>query len=852
MADQNISIVVQLRDQASAALRSLADRVSSSAAQMNSASKSAAGGMNELNKSMAALGPAGNTGAVGVATITKGILGAQAIVAGAQLAFEGLRAAISQTSQFEQYRIGFETMTGSAEIARETLKELTDFAIATPFETGQVVEMSQRLMAMGVETDKLTETMKILGDTASVTGMEKLPNLTLAYGQVKTAGRLTGMELRQFTEAGVPMIDMLAKQMGRTGGEIKKMVEDGQVGFRNVEQALLDFTSKGGRGFNAMENQSKSLSGLMAQLRDNVKVAAMEILGMAKTGDIVKGSFFDRIKNAANDALNFFNQYRGVFVGVGKILINSIIFVAEVIATAFKAVAKVLSWIGGVFASVFNSIAGSQKSFGEWVVSAWNTVLEAIAGIFSWIGKQAVSLVDLMNNLPGVDIDTSGITAAVGRINGALGGMKVNLAEWRAASNTTAEDIKLDFSGMGLAAKDAGDTASKANKKAADDAKKAAEEHTKAIESVEGKYSDLQTKISDSLSKISADHAKTVADITEKVAEMNSKIGGEKMGIAEKYVEQQQKVADLETQVAEKRAKLATEQKDSTQQLIDLKEKLRVLEMKQGEQTDKTSASSKQSLADQIVDAKRKISEVSAGGTADKDLAELEDKLARERAALTSAAEFEKTLSAEITEAKRRAALTDFQRFVDDSQKKITQYQTDITELQKKLTIENTLYEEQEAKLQKLRLLAATRYEAYMSNMTSVTKASADKMVSEMQRIIDMQSRITGAKSATDLTNATNPAGDQAKVAGFATGGIVPGFSFGDVVPAMLEPQEEVVTRSNRNSLVNSVNSLLGAINAGMMKPQVNQNITQYIGGNQSLRSAAEEQFFAARTARFF
>lgn len=139
--------------------------------------------------------------AAAAATAAIGAMGLNAIKAGAQ---------------FEQTQIAFEVMLGSADRAKTLLEELSVFATETPFELVQLEEASKRLMAYGVEADNLIPTLKMLGDITAGVGMEKLPQLILAFGQVKAATKLTGMELRQFTEAGVPMLDALVQHFNKT------------------------------------------------------------------------------------------------------------------------------------------------------------------------------------------------------------------------------------------------------------------------------------------------------------------------------------------------------------------------------------------------------------------------------------------------------------------------------------------------------------------------------------------------------------------------------------------------------------------------------------------------------------
>lgn len=125
---------------------------------------------------------------------------------------------IDVASDMQQAKVGFTTMLGSADMATKTLKELSDFAKKTPFTFPSIVEASQRLLAYNVEAKDLIPTLTTLGNIASGVGMEKMPQLILAFGQVKAATRLTGMELRQFSEAGVPLLQALVDQANKAGG----------------------------------------------------------------------------------------------------------------------------------------------------------------------------------------------------------------------------------------------------------------------------------------------------------------------------------------------------------------------------------------------------------------------------------------------------------------------------------------------------------------------------------------------------------------------------------------------------------------------------------------------------------
>lgn len=119
-------------------------------------------------------------------------------------------------------------MLGSATDAQQLLKELSVFASKTPFELPDVRSNAKQLLAMGIGVKDLIPTMKALGDVSAGLSVP-MDRLALAYGQVIAKGKLQGGELKQFTEAGVPLIETLSKKLGVSTQEFYKMVEAGKV-----------------------------------------------------------------------------------------------------------------------------------------------------------------------------------------------------------------------------------------------------------------------------------------------------------------------------------------------------------------------------------------------------------------------------------------------------------------------------------------------------------------------------------------------------------------------------------------------------------------------------------------------
>jgi tape measure domain-containing protein len=169
--------------------------------------------------------------------------------------------------EFQQLDVAFTTMLGSKEKSDTLMAQLLSTAAKTPFTLQEVAGGAKQLLAYQVAAEDVNDTVIRLGNIASGVSVP-LDRLILAYGQVKAKGKLQGDDMRQFTEAGIPIIHELAKVMGVADTAISKMVEEGKIGFPQVQQVMQNLTNEGGMFYNLMEKQSKTLTGQISNLED--------------------------------------------------------------------------------------------------------------------------------------------------------------------------------------------------------------------------------------------------------------------------------------------------------------------------------------------------------------------------------------------------------------------------------------------------------------------------------------------------------------------------------------------------------------------------------------------------------
>lgn len=179
-----------------------------------------------------------------------------------------VRELINVRGEFQKTEIAFTTMLGNADQAKSLMNDMVTLAAKTPFSLQDVSSGAKQLLAFQVPANEVVDTLTRLGNIAAGLSVP-LSRINLVYGQVKAKGKLMGDDLRQFTEAGIPMVAELAKKFGTTTAEISKMVSAGKIGFNDVKDVLFSMTNEGGMFFNLMEKQSKSLSGQIANLGDS-------------------------------------------------------------------------------------------------------------------------------------------------------------------------------------------------------------------------------------------------------------------------------------------------------------------------------------------------------------------------------------------------------------------------------------------------------------------------------------------------------------------------------------------------------------------------------------------------------
>lgn len=278
--------------------------------------------------------------------------------------------AYTLAGNLQQADVAFTTMLGGAEAARRMLQDLSDFAANTPFELTGVRETAKQLLAYNIEAHKIIPTLKALGDVSAGLSVP-IQQVAFAYGQVKSAGRLLGQDLRQFTNAGVPIIAELAKNLGVAESKIKDMVSAGKIWFADVEKAFQTMSSEWGKFANLMEKQSDTMMGAWSNLQDSIDSLGEAIWSLftGEVGGLFKwmASIVEAVKEWAvahpelTKAIVIFVGVVGGAIGVVTALAGAAAIMGAALGAAALPVLGIAAALGAVAVAAFGVTAERQR-----------------------------------------------------------------------------------------------------------------------------------------------------------------------------------------------------------------------------------------------------------------------------------------------------------------------------------------------------------------------------------------------------------------------------------------------------------------------------------------------------------
>lgn len=316
----------------------------------------------------------------------------------------GVRSAASM----EQTNIAFKTLYGSAEEANKVLNNLADFAAKTPFEFPELADAARKLQSVWwVARDDLIPTLTSLGDIAS-SQWKNIDMIAEAFNDAVV------WEFERLKEFGIRASQEWDKVTFTYKGQTEVVQKN--------NEAIADYITKLGRASGvagSMDSQSNTLNWRLSTMKDNFNFLTMEILGVTKSGEVMKGWFFDKISNALTSLATLFEWYRpqimGFFKQIGEVsqqvattasewwemfgddvkelwktikdVFNdnwpiALEFFLETLKTTFALIGIAIKWLNLIFKwEFFDVMYAGFEEFSIWFSEIWTNIKTSITGI---------------------------------------------------------------------------------------------------------------------------------------------------------------------------------------------------------------------------------------------------------------------------------------------------------------------------------------------------------------------------------------------------------------------------------------------------------------------------------------
>lgn len=313
-----------------------------------------------------------------------------------------LRAVVDIGGELENQKIAVASILQDEGKATTIFNQIKKLAVASPFGVMDLNQYAKQLSAYSIPYNELYDTMKRLADISAGVGVD-MGRIILAYGQIKAAKFLKGTELRQLTEANIPMVDKLAERFSKlegrivSAGEVLDMISKKKVTFEDVKDVLWELTDDGGMFNNMQEVLSESVKSKWKNLADAIDIMLGDIA--ESTGSTLKWtaeSFTTLAQNwkevvpAIGAAVGTFGLYRAaVYAGSRAMGVANATLIKGTLAVKQKTAADL------VMASNYRTLTAAEKgliaSRNAMTTAEWRAL--AVSGALN--KEQALRLITL-------------------------------------------------------------------------------------------------------------------------------------------------------------------------------------------------------------------------------------------------------------------------------------------------------------------------------------------------------------------------------------------------------------------------------------------------------------------------
>ena len=305
---------------------------------------------------------------------------------------------IDRALNLENARAKLSTFTKSTEQLDEIMKNVGDSVDGTAFSMDSAATVAAGLFAAGIkEGDEMTRSLKLVADTAQVSG-RSMDDIGAIFNKVAANGKLTGEELNQLADSGIPVLQMLADSTGKSTEEVRTLVSAGQIGFAEfsaaMEKGLGGAAQKAGMTFtSSLQNLKSAMSRVGAEIMTPLLEGITPVMNSAK--DMLKKALSG--EDITADMQNMVTQLQAFFTTVAE---NGSTVLSGLLTNIGNAVVQLLpTVIEGLISTIQTLLPQIVQMIMSMLPQILSAITQLISGIASMISGNQQAIANTMKQL---------------------------------------------------------------------------------------------------------------------------------------------------------------------------------------------------------------------------------------------------------------------------------------------------------------------------------------------------------------------------------------------------------------------------------------------------------------------
>ena len=299
---------------------------------------------------------------------------------------------IDRALNLENAKAKMSTFTKSTEQLDEIMKNVQDSVDGTKFSMDAAATVAAGLFAAGIkEGPQMERSLRLVGDAAQVSG-RSMDEIGAIFNKVAASGKLTGQELNQLSDSGIPVLQLLADSTGKSVEEVKKLVSAGKIGFEEfadaMEKGLGGAAQKAGATFtSSLDNLKSALSRMGAEIMTPLLEGITPVMNNVK--DIIK-------KMVAGDDIT--NEMNALFTNLQSFITTAATHITDMVNKYVPVITQmiqgVISMLPSLLPTILNAIVQIINVLLPQVATLIGTcvgpLLNAISSVLSTIASMIV------------------------------------------------------------------------------------------------------------------------------------------------------------------------------------------------------------------------------------------------------------------------------------------------------------------------------------------------------------------------------------------------------------------------------------------------------------------------------